>query len=135
MLNKVMLIGNICSEPNVRKTGPTQLTVADFRVAVDAYGKHDTAVTEYFRVVAFGRNADAVQQFARLGATVYVEGQLRTRSYEKNGEKKYMTEVVASVFRIVRSSKKTMAPEKTEWEKPFSNDEKGPYESDEEIPF
>ena len=57
--------------------------------------------TEWHRVVIFGRLADIAQKYLHKGSKVYIEGQLRTRSWDQNGEKRYTTEVVLSGFSSV----------------------------------
>ncbi len=98
-LNKVMLIGNLTRDPELRSTNSGQ-TVASFSVATnrswnDAQGNRQDAV-EYIDVVAWGKLAEIVGQIYRKGRRTYVEGRFQTRSWEQDGIKRYKTEVIAS---------------------------------------
>ena len=99
-LNKVMLIGNLTRDPELRSTNSGQ-TVASFAVAVnrswnDAQGTRQDAV-EYIYIVAWGKLAEIVGQIYRKGRRTYVEGRLQTRNWEgQDGIKRYKTEVIAS---------------------------------------
>ena len=99
-INKVMLIGNLTRDPEIRTTANGQ-TVASFAVACnrswnDAQGVRVDAV-EYIDIVAWGKLAEIVGQIYKKGRRTYVEGRLQTRSWEgKDGIKRYKTEVIAS---------------------------------------
>jgi single-strand DNA-binding protein len=99
-LNKVMLIGNLTRDPEIRSTNSGQ-TVASFSVATnrswnDAQGVRQDAV-EYVNIVAWGKLAEIVGQIYRKGRRTYVEGRLQTRNWEaQDGTKRQRTEVVAS---------------------------------------
>lgn len=98
-LNKVMLIGRLAVDPELRATTGGQ-TVVNFRVATgrqwnDAQGQPQSQ-TEFTAVVAWGRLADLANQYLRKGRQVYVEGRLQTRSWvDKVNVKHWRTEVVA----------------------------------------
>jgi len=99
-LNKVMIIGNVGSEPEMRFT-PNGNPVTSFRVATNhIYTTPDgerKQETEWFSVVAWGRLAEQCNQFLTKGRLVYAEGRLRTRSWEtQDGQKHYRTEVIAN---------------------------------------
>lgn len=99
-LNKVMLIGNLTRDPELRSTNSGQ-TVASFAIATnrswnDAQGTRQDAV-EYIDIVAWGKLAEIVGQIYRKGRRTYVEGRLQTRNWEaQDGTKRYKTEVIAS---------------------------------------
>jgi single-strand DNA-binding protein len=99
-LNKVMIIGNLGSEPEMRFT-PNGNPVTNFRVATNRVfttpeGERKEE-TEWFTVVTWGRLAEQCNQFLGKGRLVYAEGRLRTRSWEgQDGQKRYRTEVVAN---------------------------------------
>ena len=105
-LNKVMLIGNLGADPEVRTT-PTGATVATFRVACTESWKDQSGQkqerTEWVTVVAWRQQAELVQRFLRKGSKVYVEGKLQTRTWEdKNaGGKRYATEVLCDRFMML----------------------------------
>jgi single-strand DNA-binding protein len=104
-LNKVMIIGNLGRDPEMRYT-PSGKAVTSFSVAVSRSwlkGEGErTETTDWFNVVAWGRLAEICSQYLTKGSMVYVEGRLETRSWEaENGQKHYRTEVVASDVNIL----------------------------------
>lgn len=99
-LNKVMLIGNLGSDPEMRFT-PNGNPVTTFRVATNrVFTTPDgerREETEWFSVVTWGRLAEQCNQSLTKGRLIYAEGRLRTRSWEgQDGQKRYRTEVVAN---------------------------------------
>jgi len=99
-LNKVMIIGNLGRDPEMRYT-PSGQAVTQFTVAVNRnYKGQDGAwqeETEWFRVVAWGPLAERTAEYLRKGRKVYVEGRLQTRQWEdQQGQKRYTTELVAN---------------------------------------
>ncbi len=98
-LNKVMIIGNLGSEPEMRFT-PNGRPVTSFRVATNrvyttAEGERKEE-TEWFAVVTWGKLAEQCNQFLTKGRLVYVEGRLRTHTWEgQDGQKHYRTEIIA----------------------------------------
>jgi single-strand DNA-binding protein len=97
-LNRVLLIGNVGSEPEMRMTG-TGRAVCHFSVATNESWKDKDGTkkesTEWHRVTCWGPTAESVSKFLTKGRQVYVEGKIQTRSYEKNGEKKFATDIIA----------------------------------------
>ena len=102
MLNKVMILGNLGIDPDIRRT-PAGEVVANFRMATnekwkDKEGK-DQERTEWHRIVVFGNLASICGQYLKKGSKVLIEGQLRTRKWtDKEGQEQYTTEVVVSGF-------------------------------------
>jgi single-strand DNA-binding protein len=99
-LNKVMIIGNLGRDPEMRYTpngqAVTQFTVAVNRRHRDQQGEWQEE-TEWFRVVAWGPLAERTAEYLRKGRKVYVEGRLQTRSWEgQDGQKRYTTELIAN---------------------------------------
>ncbi|AGG06584.1 MULTISPECIES: single-stranded DNA-binding protein [Dehalococcoides] len=99
-LNKVMIIGNVGGEPEMRYT-PSGHPVTSFKVATNwVYNTPEgerKQETEWFTVVAWNKLAEQCNQFLSKGRLVYVEGRLRTRSWEgQDNLKHYRTEVIAS---------------------------------------
>jgi len=97
-INKAMLFGNLTRDPELRAL-PSGMNVVNFSIATnrtykDRDGKKQEQ-TDFHNVVVFGRQADLVNQYLKKGSSVFVEGRMQTRSWEKDGEKKYRTEVVA----------------------------------------
>ena len=99
-VNKVILVGNLGADPEVRYSS-TGTAVANFRIATsenwtNKEGGKETR-TDWHRVVAFGKLGEICAEYLSKGKQVYVEGKLRTRSWEdKEGKKRWITEVVAS---------------------------------------
>ncbi len=101
-LNKVMLIGNLVSDPEVRHTS-SGLPVATFRMATSwtrggSEGGQREENTEWHNIVAWRRLAEICQQYLKKGSKVYIEGRIQTRSWDdaSTGQKRYMTEIVAN---------------------------------------
>ncbi len=99
-LNKVMIIGNLGSEPEMRFT-PSGNPVTSFRVATNrVYNTPEgerKEETEWFTVITWGRLAEQCNQFLGKGRLVYAEGRLRTRTWEgQDSQKHYRTEVIAN---------------------------------------
>ncbi len=99
-LNKVMIIGNVGNEPEMRFT-PNGSPVTSFRVATNwIYTSPEgerKQETEWFSVVTWNKLAEQCNQFLNKGRLVYVEGRLRTRSWEsQDGQKHYRTEAIAN---------------------------------------
>ena len=98
-LNKVMLIGRLGQDPEVRytqsNTAVATLSLATSERYKDGNGEQQER-TEWHRVVAWGRLAEICQQYLNKGSLIYVEGPLQTRSWEDNqGQKRYTTEIKA----------------------------------------
>ena len=99
-LNKVMLIGRVTQDPEVRTT-PTGQNVANFSLVTNRSWKNDKGERqerpEFHNIVAWRHLADIVGQYAPKGKQLYIEGYLQTRNWEgKDGNKRYTTEVVAN---------------------------------------
>lgn len=99
-VNKVIIIGNLGADPELRYTQAGQ-AVANFRVATnerwtDKDGQTQER-TEWHRIVVWGRQAENCEKYLSKGRQVYVEGRLQTREWDdKDGNKRHTTEVVAS---------------------------------------
>ena len=102
MINKVILVGNLGREPDVKFSSDgkaiANLAVATSESWTDKTTQQKVEKTEWHRVVIFGRLADIAQKYLHKGSKVYIEGQLRTRKWDKNGVDQYTTEVVLSGF-------------------------------------
>lgn len=98
-LNKVMLLGSLGADPELRVTSGGQ-SVLKMRLATNERykDKNDTWQdrTEWHSVVLWGKRGDALARILRKGSSLFVEGRLSTSSYDKDGEKRYRTEVVAT---------------------------------------
>jgi single-strand DNA-binding protein len=97
-INKVIIYGNLTRDPEL-KALPSGSHVATFslatnRVYKDAQGARQEA-TDYHNIVVFGKQAENAAQYLKKGGGVFIEGRLQTRSWEKEGQKQYRTEIVA----------------------------------------
>jgi single-strand DNA-binding protein len=104
-LNKVLLIGNLGSDPEVRRTQSGQ-AVASFRLATneswgDKSGERQER-TEWHRIVVWGRQAEVAGEYLRKGRQIFVEGRIQTRQWQdQQGQTRYTTEVVALSFMML----------------------------------
>jgi len=100
-VNKVILIGNLGKDPEVKYT-PSGVPVAKFSLATNERFKDKSGEwqdrTEWHNIVAWQRTAEIVGEYVKKGSKIYVEGRLQTSSWEdkQSGEKKYRTEVVVN---------------------------------------
>src|SRR5271154_256704 len=98
-LNRVMLIGNLGADPDLKVT-PGGQAILKLRLATnESYLDRNNVRqerTEWHRVTVWGRRAEALGKILQKGDSLLIEGRLQTSSYEKNGEKRYSTEVVAN---------------------------------------
>ena len=111
-LNKVMLIGNVGNDPEVRylESNPqnpaTNAKVASFRLATtERYRDRSGELrenTEWHSIVVWRNNADVVEKYVHKGSQLYIEGKLRTRQWtDQTGNKRYTTEVVADTLQLL----------------------------------
>lgn len=113
-VNKVLLVGRLTDTPDLRKTNSGQsvctLRIATNRVWTDKTGqKREEA--EYHTVVLWARLADIASQYLNKGAMVFIEGRLRTRSWQDaTGVKKYRTEIIAENLQLGPKSQAGQAP-------------------------
>ena len=102
-VNKVILIGNLGRDPEVRRTQSGD-AVTNFSVATsEQWNDRQTGErrerTEWHRVVIFGKQAEIAEKYLRKGRKVYLEGQLQTRKWQdQNGQDRYSTEIVLGRF-------------------------------------
>ena len=109
MVNKVILVGNLGRDPEVRSL-PSGQPVASFSVATsrrwkDRDGNRQEA-TEWHNVVCFGKQAEIAGQYLTKGKQIFVEGRIQTRSWDDKttGEKKYRTEIICDNFQMLGSA-------------------------------
>jgi len=92
MINKVILVGNVGKDPEYRQTDTSELV--KFPLATSEKYKDQTH-TEWHNIVIWGKLAGIVNQYVKKGQLLYLEGKIKTRSYDDaDGNKKYMTEIV-----------------------------------------
>ena len=98
-VNKVILIGNLGADPELKYT-PSSRALCNLRIATTEVfkdkGGQRQEKTEWHRVTVWGDQAENCSKYLSKGRSVYVEGRLQTRSYDKDGQKHYATDVVAT---------------------------------------
>lgn len=115
MVNKVILIGNVGADPEVR-TLESGVKVATLRLATTERGKdkdgNATSHTEWHSVVVWRALADVVDRYVRKGTQLYVEGRLRTREWStREGEKRYSVEVLCDSLQMIGRKESAPAPQ------------------------
>ncbi len=144
MINKVILVGNLGRDPEIRSTASgtpvANLSLATNRRWKDRDGNRQEH-TEWHRIVVFGRQAEIAGEYLSRGRQIYVEGRIQTRSWEdrQTGETKYSTEVVCENFQMLgpkngAAAKNTGAANEEE-PLPAAGDDLGPEPEDDDIPF
>ena len=95
-LNKVILIGNLTKDPELKQT-PSGTSVVSFSIGVSRKysGADGSRETDFINVVAWKGTAEFIAKYFRKGNGISIVGSLQVRSYESNGQKRYVTEVVA----------------------------------------
>jgi len=96
-VNKIILVGNLAADPEVRQTSKGT-TVATFPVATNrdfTSNGEKKKVTDFHRVVAWGKLGEICGKYLEKGKAVYIEGLVLNRAYEKDGERRYVTEIRA----------------------------------------
>ncbi|CAM3273220.1 single-stranded DNA-binding protein [Streptococcus pluranimalium] len=104
MYNKTILIGRLVATPEMVKT-PNDKSVVRVTVAVNRRFKSKDGEREadFVNVVFWGRLAETLASYGTKGSLISLDGELRTRSYEKGGQKHYMTEVLGQSFQLLES--------------------------------
>ena len=130
-LNKVILIGNLTKDPELKQT-PSGVSVTSFSIGVSRKysGSDGNRETDFINIVAWRSTAEFIAKYFRKGSGISIVGSLQVRSYDSNGQKRYVTEVVAEEAGCIDKKESTgseavnIPPEKYE-EVP----------NDEELPF
>ena len=104
-VNRVIIIGNVGQDPETRYLpsgeAVTNLSVATSESWKDKQSGERKDRVEWNRVVAFGKLAEIISEYARKGSKVYLSGSLRTRKWEKDGQTHYTTEIVAKEMQLL----------------------------------
>jgi single-strand DNA-binding protein len=112
-MNRVTLFGNLGAEPELRTAG-NGMPVISFRLATNEVwldkDQNKQERTEWHNVVMFGTRATPLSRMLSKGERVLVEGRLKTSSYEKDGIKRYKTEIVASDVCFASRSPRSISP-------------------------
>lgn len=95
-MNKVILIGRLCGDPEVRwSQGENKICIARYRLAVDRKRKkEEKQEADFIPCVALGSNGEFAEKYLKKGMKVAVEGRIQTGSYEKDGVKRYTTDII-----------------------------------------
>jgi len=141
MVNKVILVGNLGTDPELRYTSGGQ-PVCDMRIATnETWTNRDGQRgerTEWHRIVVWGKQGESCANYLRKGRQVYVEGRLQTRSWEdREGNKRYTTEVVAQNVVFLQGGSRGQSPEPEEPPAPAEEFDSPPSTDspDDDIPF
>lgn len=115
-LNKVLLIGNVGKDPEIKTFASgnkvAQITLATTERYKDRNGEQKEE-TEWHSVQAFGKLADVVERFVHKGSLLYLDGKIRTRSYEADGRTMYRTEILADHIQMLdrRENRPALGPD------------------------
>jgi single-strand DNA-binding protein len=144
-VNKVILIGNLGGDPEVRYASGSNKAIANINLATsDSWRDRESGEmqerTEWHRVVFFERLAEIVEQYLRKGSKIYVEGTLRTRKWQdRDGNDRYTTEIVAREMQMLdgrAGSGEARAPGGGQREAPARAVNEPPLQDfDDDIPF
>lgn len=145
-LNKAMIFGNLTRDPEL-KALPSGMNVCSFSLATnrvynDRDGKRQEN-TDFHNITVFGKQAENCAKYLSKGNSAYVEGRLQTRSWEKDGQKHYRTEIIADRVQFGPKSSGGGAPAESSSSKKDDGDSKAPAMPDypeeeinpEDIPF
>ncbi|MBU0687031.1 MAG: single-stranded DNA-binding protein [Candidatus Margulisbacteria bacterium] len=129
MYNKVFLIGNLTRDPELRYT-PAGIPVARFALAVNRIPRKGATeegrqTVDFINIVTWRRLAEICGEYLKKGSPVAIEGRLQIRSYEKDGEKRTMAEVIGDTMQMLSRRQGGAPTPQTETSKP----------SEDEIPF
>lgn len=136
MLNKVILIGRLTRDPELRYTPNTGSAVASFTLAVDRAGSNK-GEADFINIVVWNKQAELCAQYLVKGRLAAVVGRLQIRTFEKDGKRQYFTEVVAETVRFLDSKSAssgddTTAPERRNFDEFAGSDT---ITEDEDVPF
>lgn len=120
MINSVVLVGRLTKDVELRKT-QSGLSVASFTVACDrrlsqAQKNNNEQSADFINCVAWRGSADFLGKYARKGDTVGVEGRLQTRSYDRDGQRMYVVEVLANSVNLLHSKQTAQSQEQASYE-------------------
>lgn len=132
MINKAILEGRIVREIELRKTASGK-SYTSFTLAVNrTYKQEGQPDADFITCLAWGKNADVLEKYTEKGTLISVDGHIQTRSYESNGKKVYVTEVVCESVHLIEA-KKQAQPTQPQYQSPqyqqqtFANDPNGNY--------
>ncbi|MEA2106987.1 MAG: single-stranded DNA-binding protein [Bacteroidota bacterium] len=137
-VNKVILVGNVGKDPDVRHLD-SGVSVASFPLATsETYRNKESQKvtnTEWHNIVVWRGLAEVVEKYVKKGDPLYLEGKIRTRSYDdKDGNKKYITEIVVDNMQMLGSKQSNDNDSSSEEKQPETDIETPPQEED-DLPF
>lgn len=120
MINSVVLVGRLTKDIELRKT-QSGLSVASFTVACDRrlsqeQKNNNEQSADFINCVAWRGSADFLGKYARKGDTVGVEGRIQTRNYDRDGQRVYVTEVLANSVNLLHSKQTVQSQEQASYE-------------------
>ena len=139
MINRVVLVGRITKDPELRKT-QSGTSVVSFTIACNRRVQSQGQDADFINCVAWNKTADFMALYVRKGALLGLEGRIQTRSYDdKDGKRVYITEVVADSVQFLESKKQAESVQNESYTAPvMQNNEYADYESDietDDLPF
>ena len=143
-INKVILVGNAGKDPEIRHLD-SGVAVASFTLATSetytAKNGEKVTSTEWHNIVLWRGLAEIAEKYVKKGKQLYIEGRIRSRSYEdKDGQKRYITEIYGDVMKLLGSRENTAAPHtgtppKPEYKPPVQDEHDFQGNSEEDLPF
>ena len=141
-VNKVILLGNIGNDPDVKYTqggmAITTLSLATTSVRKDRDGNNQEK-TEWHRVKLFGKLGEIAGEYLKKGRQVYIEGRIEYGSYEKDGVKQYTTDIIGDVMQMVGGGDSERGGERQQRREPRNTAQARPSNNapplDDDIPF
>ena len=140
MINKVILVGRLGKDPETKST-PGGTTVAKFTMATDEKFTDKSGEkqerTEWHNIVAWARLGEICGQYLRKGSLVYIEGSIRTDSWEdkESGQKRYRTEIIAREMKMLDRKRDSEEGGGYGSRRPAAATAGGPPEEEDEVPF
>ena len=133
-VNKVILVGNLGKDPELRYT-PSGQAVATFSLATGRKWKDKEGQmqdqTDWHNIVTWGRQAEIAKEYLKKGSPIFIEGRIQYRTYnDRDGNKRYITEIVAQSLQMLGRKGAEAAPEV-----PEETEVETPPATDEDIPF
>jgi single-strand DNA-binding protein len=139
-INKVIILGNLGSEPEIRYT-PAGKAVCNFTVATSEQWKDKQSgekkeATEWHRCVAYDRLAEIIGEYAKKGSKVYVDGKLKTRKWQaQDGQDRHTTEIIVEEFQLLDTKQDQSPPQRRPAQQNQSAPGGDPNGFDTDVPF
>ncbi|MYD43087.1 MAG: single-stranded DNA-binding protein [Gammaproteobacteria bacterium] len=131
-LNKVQLIGNLGRDPEIRYmqsgNSMTTFSIATGKTWTDQSTNERRERTDWHNVVCWGRLAEVASQYLHKGSHVYVEGELQTRQYDREGQTHYRTEINCRELIMLGRAEANTGPSSTSYDRPAPSGGRGNYE-------